>query len=338
MSSTMPSSEPAAPHSLHSSTAPSIESASELSDDALLASPLSSPSSASAADPLHTSAASASSTLHNGFAQGHAHLQHPSLTLSGISHIESFLPSTSAASADSHSQQSAAPSTPTAASLLGFTTSGFNSSDGQSSAPSSPATVGGSSVHSSITTSPSIGSLAAATFASLPGSAPPNPLAQLHSPTPQTPTTPTGYAATNVVSAGGPNTQPNGHPNFFPQRAHAHATNAPLNNNLMTQLQPIQSAYPPQPNVHPYVPPPYTTANQQGQQPPLPQQPPQPINLQQQQRPAVAQAGAKSGFFSRLMNSRDQPAPKPVERPLPVYMQRLRRTHDLSFHQSQSST
>ena len=32
------------------------------------------------------------------------------------------------------------------------------------------------------------------------------------------------------------------------------------------------------------------------------------------------------------MNSREQPASKPIERPLPVYMQRLRRTHDYHFN------
>ena len=325
----MSSTSDVAPDPLRSDATPAFQSASELSDDALLSGP-----SSAASDSLRSAAAA----THNGFAQGHAHLQHPNLSLSGLSHIETFLPAASPSSATDPLTHPT-PVSPTSSSLLGFS-AGSGSSDGQSSAPSSPAGAAHAAGATTISPSPSIGSLSAATFAG-PGTAAAltSPMS-LPSPTPQTPITPTGYAATNLVPSG-PNTQPNGHPNFFPQRAHTHASAGPNSSNSM-QLQPIQPAYPPQPNVHPYVPPPYSTANQHAQ-PPLPQQPPQPHQQpphlqqyqqqqQQQQRAAPSAVGAKSGFFSRLMNSREQPAPKPIERPLPVYMQRLRRTHDYHFN------
>ena len=316
-----------APQPLSSDAESAAQSASELSDDALLSSGPSSP----ASDPLLHTSTPASSALQNGFAQGHAHLQHPNLSLSGLSHIEPFLPPTNSASPISGTAGPltlSVPKSPTSSSLLGF-----GVSNGESSAPSSPAAAtGGPHAISTLTVSPSIGSLAAATFGGPGTAATLNTPAPLPSPTPQTPITPTGYAATNIVASSGPNMQPNGHPNFFPPRAHTQAT-APAHSNML-QLQPIQPAYPPQPNIHPYVPPPYATSNQQ-QQPAHPAQPQHLPQFQQPQRPAVTPAGAKSsgsGFFSRLMNSREQPAPKVIERPLPVYMQRLRRTHDYHFN------
>ena len=296
--------------SLLPTSPPSSPAPVEVSDDALLSGPT--PTSSSPSHPLAV----------NGFASAHSHLHPPNLRLHGLSHIEPFLtppddaaPPTSNAPTSGSSQ----PSSPAQISPVSYLSSSAYLPN--VSGPSSESTSTGSPVPGPhLTASPSIGTLAAATFAGI--RADPSTMTSTGA-IPPTPTTSTGYTGTQLATP-----HQGGHP---------------------PPMQMQQNGHPPQ----------FFAPSRPGAPPPLPQGPPPPQQLQlinaaglgpqppqylqqqqqqqqQQQRlsgGASTPASAKSGgFFSKLFKQ-DTPPRGPIERPppLPIYMQRLRLTHDWHY-------
>ena len=328
-----------------SSPAKSVD-VNDVSDEALISTPT---SSSGLSHPLQSLPASASgsssspSSLSNGFASGHGHLHPPNLRLQGLSHVEPFYSLDGSTAPTSSSSQPSSPmlpssqtSSPTAASFLASTYYAAASltppapSEQQQQATGSPFP-SSSSTSSHLSASPSIGTLAAATFAGIRSDAS---ALSPHPQPPSTPTTSTGYQGSMMAPTPtqGGSTVANGHSNFFhPNRS---------SGGLPQQQQP-HSLPPPMPQALPSPQQQLAAAQLSATGHPPPQQQPQQMQQmqqqqQQQQRAAAggaAQGGRASGggFFSRLLRRDDAAAPRPAaERPppLPIYMQRLRRTHD----------
>ena len=339
-------------------TSPTSPSPSEVSDDALL----SGPTPTSSSHPLQSS----SSGSTNGFSHGHAHLHPPNLRLQGLSHLETFSTNGdgTAGSADGAvgaASQPSSPAAPSPTSTSYLTAPYFPSSS--ASGPASDPLAGGSPVPvSGMTASPSIGTLAAATFAGI--------RADLSTMTaagnaPLTPTTATGYAGSMITtphaqhqqqqqqqqqqhSHVGAHTQQNGHaaPQFFapsrPGPGPPPAQQLQLINTagpgMMQPMQQQHQQHTPQmqqmQSMHPH----YQHQQQQQQQQHQHAHPQQQQQQAQQQRhsggAATPGSAAKSGFFSKLFKGKDEgPVRGVVERPppLPIYMQRLRLTHDWHY-------